>query len=336
MQISRFPRVRLGHFPTPLEFMPRLTETLGGPRIFIKRDDCSGLGLGGSKVRKLEFNLGEAVAQGCDTLLIHGLIQSNHARLVAAAAAKAGLACTVLLEERVYGEGEEHARSGNILLDRLYGAELRLVPLGTDLNATLDDIAEAVRRAGHRPYLIRGGRPEPTGCLGYVSGVREMLSQLDDLGIAIDHVLQASDAGGAQAGFLTGFEGFNAGVRHLGVSAGRPRDEMEDGILDLANRTAAKLGLATGIARERVRVTDDFVGDGYGRLTPEAREAIDLVARCEGILLDPVYTAKAMAALIAMVRADEFTSDQNILFIHTGGVPALFAYRPELGDGTDR
>jgi L-cysteate sulfo-lyase len=333
MQLSRFPRVRLGHFPTPLEYLPRLSDALGGPRIYMKRDDCTGLGLGGSKVRKLEFDLGDAIEQGCDTLLIHGLVQSNHARLVAAAAARAGMGCTVLLEDRVQGEGDEHARSGNILLDHLYGAEVRHALRDTDLNAAIDAIAEEKRAAGRAPYIIRGGRPRWTETLGYIVGALEILSQGIDVDVAFDQIIHASDAGGAQAGFLVGFEGMNAGIPQLGVSPGRPAAEVEERVFELANETADRVGLADGILRARVRATDASVGPGYGLMTPEALEAVRLTAKSEGVLLDPVYSGKAMAALIAMIRAGEFTSEQSVLFVHTGGLPAVFAYRTELEDG---
>ena len=333
MQLSRFPRVRLGHFPTPLEHLPRLSEALGGPQIYMKRDDCTGLGLGGSKVRKLEFDLGDAKAQGCDTLLIHGLIQSNHARLVAAAAAKAGMGCTVLLEDRVQGEGDDHARSGNILLDDLYGAEIRHAPLDTDLNGAIDAIAEEKRHLGQTPYIIRGGGPRWTETLGYIVGALEIIGQSTDMEVTFDHIVQASDAGGAQAGFLAGFEGLNAGIPLLGVSPGRSAVDGAERVFRLANEAAAQVGLAGGVPREKVCVTDAFVGPGYGLMTPEALEAVRLTAKTEGVLLDPVYTGKAMAALFSMIRGGEFTSEQNVLFIHTGGLPAVFAYRAELENG---
>jgi len=333
MQLSHFPRVRLGHFPTPLEHLPRLSEALGGPQIYMKRDDCTGLGLGGSKVRKLEFDLGDAQASGCDTLLIHGLIQSNHARLVASAAAKAGMGCTVLLEDRVQGEGDEHAHSGNILLDDLYGAEIRHAPLDTDLNAAIDSTAEEKRRAGLTPYIIRGGGPRWTEALGYIVGALEILAQSTEMEVTFDHIIHASDAGGAQAGFLVGFEGLNTGIPVLGVSPGRPAIDGTERVFRLANETAAQVGLARGISREKIHVTDAFVGPGYGLMSSEALEAVRLTAKAEGVLLDPVYTGKAMAALISMIRAGEFTSEQSVLFIHTGGLPAVFAYRTELETG---
>ena len=332
MQLSRFPRIRLGHFPTPLEFMPRLTERLGGPRIFVKRDDCAGLGLGGSKVRKLEFNLGEALEQGCDSIVIHGSVQSNHARLAAAAAAKIGLRCTVVLEPRLKDVGEDYLTSGNVLMDRLFGADVRLFSAGTDLNEKTDEIGEEERSAGHRPYIIRGGAPTPAGALGYVSGAMEIMAQADRLGVAFDQVVHASDSGGAQAGFVVGFESLNADIRVTGVGVGRTNTELEQRISYLANKTALRLQMRQKVRRDHILAIDGYAGGGYGKVGPETIEAIRLTAQYEGIVLDPVYTGKAMAGLIGMIRGGELLPEQTVLFIHTGGAPLVFAYRAALLD----
>jgi L-cysteate sulfo-lyase len=332
MHLARFPRIRLAHLPTPIEAMPNLSKHLGGPRLFIKRDDCTGLASGGNKTRKLEFLMAEALAQGADTVLTQGAVQSNHARQTAAAAAKLGLDCTLLLEERVTGFGEEYEESGNVLLDRLFGAEIAgRLPSGTDMAAALADLAETLRARGKRPYLIPGGGSNPVGALGYVNCALELLQQSFEAGLRLDHIVIATGSAGTQAGLVAGLHGANAGIPLTGISVRAPRERQEENVHRLAQATADLLGLAPPIPRGAVVAEDGYVGGGYGLPTPAMIEAVTLVARLEGTLLDPVYTGKGMAGLIGLIRAGRFGRDDTVLFIHTGGSAGLFGYRSSFG-----
>ncbi|MEA2755578.1 MAG: L-cysteate sulfo-lyase [Aliidongia sp.] len=332
MHLARFPRVRLGHFPTPLEAMPNLSKHLGGPNLFVKRDDCTGLASGGNKTRKLEFLMAEALAQGADTIVTQGATQSNHARQTAAAAAKLGLECKLLLEQRVTGFGDEYEESGNVLLDRLCGAEIAgRLPGGTDMAAALSALTEELRAKGRRPYAIPGGGSNPVGALGYVHCILELLQQSFEAGVRFDHIVMATGSAGTQAGLVAGLHGSNAGIALTGISVRAPRPRQEENVYRLAQATADLLGLATPIPRAAVVADDGYVGAGYGLPTPEMIEAVTLTARLEGILLDPVYTGKGMAGLFGMIRAGRFGKNDNVLFIHTGGSAGLFGYRRSFG-----
>ncbi len=326
MHLSRFPRVRLCHAPTPLEPMPRLSEALGGPTLWVKRDDCTGLATGGNKTRKLDFLMGEALARGADCVVTQGAVQSNHARQTAAAAARLGLDCVVLLERRVPDTGDDYERTGNVFLDQMFGAEVRFCAAGGDMNAAAEAIGEELAAAGRKPYVIPGGGSNPTGALGYVSCAMEMLQQANDMGLRIDHVVHATGSAGTQAGLVVGFAGTNSGIPVLGISVRQPREKQEQAVHALAERTAEHAGVAGGIARDAVVADGGYVGPGYGQPTPEMVEAIRLLARTEGLLLDPVYSGKGMAGLIGLIRAGRFTAGENVVFVHTGGAVALFAY----------
>ena len=326
MDLSRFSRVRLCHVPTPLELMENLTAALDGPTIYIKRDDCTGLATGGNKTRKLEFLIGEAIDQGADTVITQGAVQSNHARQTAAAAAKFGLKCKILLERRVPDTADSYERTGNVLLDRMFGAELEFRPSGTDMNGAARDLAEQVREAGGKPYFIPGGGSNPVGALGYVSCALELLRQADDRGLRIDRLVHATGSAGTQAGLVVGIEGSDGGIPIYGISVRNPRDKQEEIVHDLAVETAAYVGIKGEISRASVVANSDYVGPGYGQPTPEMVEAVNLLARTEGILLDPVYSGKGMAGLIGEIRKGTFSKDENIVFVHTGGSAALFAY----------
>jgi len=326
MRLSTFPRARLGHFPTPLEPLPGVSRVLGGPSLFVKRDDCTGLAFGGSKVRKLEYSFGAALAAGADTILISGSIQSNHARLVACGAARLGLRCVALLEERIADMPAGYRNSGNVLLDRLFGADVRIYPSGTDLNAELDQAAKEVRSEGRRAYVLRGGAPSPDDVVGYASGALELLQQATDRGLHVDCVVMASESAGLQAGFLTGQHALSMDTRVLGVSVNRSAPTMEEAVHALAVRTSAYLGLEQPPPRQAVEVDDRFVGPGYGRPGASTIEAMRMAAQLDGLVLDPVYGGKAFAGLVAAVRERRFHRDHNIVFLHTGGSPLLFAY----------
>jgi L-cysteate sulfo-lyase len=325
IDLSRFPRVRLSHLPTPLEHLPRLSTRLGGPEIFGKRDDATGLALGGNKVRKLEFLLGEALAQGSDTLITCGAPQSNHCRQTAAAAARQGLACHLVLQDRVaHPDRELYLSSGNMLLDRLTGAELHMVGAEASVDREMDRIASEVAAAGGRPYVVPLGGSSRTGVLGYVDAALELRRQADAAGVAVDAVVVAAGSGGTQAGLVAGGA---PGV--VGICIGEPAARLTPVIAGLVDEVTRLLGVA---ALGRLDVRDGFIGPAYGQPTPEMVEAVRLCAELEGLILDPVYTGKAMAGLIAMIRSGELKRGQNAVFMHTGGTPTLFVYDRTFGD----
>lgn len=327
MHLAKFSRRRYTPASTPIEPLPRLSAMLGGPSLFIKRDDLTGLASGGNKTRKLEFLVAEAVAQGCDTLVTVGAVQSNHCRLTLAAAAKEGLKCRLVLEQRVPGSYDP-AASGNNFLFHLLGAEaVTVVDAGADLAAAMVTAAEEVASLGRKAYVIPGGGSNPLGSLGYVTCFEEMMTQTFDLGLRLDHIVCASGSAGTHAGLVVGAHGVNADIPIIGINVRRPKSEQEGNVFDLAERTSALAGVATPLPRERVVCYDDWVGPGYSLPTPEMIEAVKLTAELEGILLDPVYTGKAMAGLIGLVRRGHFRPDENVLFVHTGGSPALYAYQ---------
>ncbi len=326
MDLAKFPRVRLCHSPTPLEPLENLTKKLRGPTLYIKRDDCTGLATGGNKTRKLEFLMGQALQQGVDTIITQGAVQSNHARQTAAAAAKFGLKCKILLERRVPNVALDYEQTGNVLLDRLFGAEIEWRPAGEDMNDVGRGVTEKIRQEGGVPYFIPGGGSNKVGALGYVDCAIEILQQANERGLRIDYVVTATGSAGTQAGLVAGFKGCNSGIKVYGISVRQPRGKQEKIVHDLAVETAAYVGIKSEISRESVAANSDYVGPGYGQPTPEMVEAVDLLARTEGILLDPVYTGKGMAGLIGEIRKGTFSKDENIVFVHTGGSAALFAY----------
>jgi L-cysteate sulfo-lyase len=329
LQLAAYPRVRLGHFPTPLEFMPNLTRHLGGPNLYIKRDDCTGLATGGNKTRKLEFLVAQALAMGADTLITQGAVQSNHARQTVAAAARVGMKCKILLEQRVPHASQEYDQSGNVLLDRLLGGEVvARLPAGTDMQKAMEDLAAEMQAAGHKPYVIPGGGSNPVGALGYVACAQELLYQSFEQGIGIDHVVHATGSTGTQAGLVVGLRASNSGIPVYGISVRAPKDRQEESVWKLVQSTVDYMGLpAASVERADVVADSDFVGEGYGIPTDSMLEAVRLLASQEAILLDPVYSGKGMAGLIALVRSGHFKKGQNIVFIHTGGATGLFGYR---------
>lgn len=330
MHLARFPRVRFAHLPTPLEPMPNLARLLGGPQLYVKRDDCTGLATGGNKTRKLEFLIGEALALGADTVITHGAVQSNHVRQTAAAACRCGLRCAALLERRVPGHGPEYETTGNVLLDRLFGAQVRFVAADTDMDTACAELAEEIRATGGRPYYVPGGGSNAVGALGYVNAALELLQQANDRGLRVDCVVHGTGSTGTQGGLVCGFEGAHAGIDVLGICVRRPAAAQEEAVYRTASATAERVGIKGGVERTRVRANGDYVGPGYGIPTAGTLEAIRLAALHEGLLLDPVYTGKAMAGLIDLCRKGLFAKDQTVVFLHTGGAAALFAYEGEL------
>ena len=324
MDLSRFPRVPLARLPTPIEPLPRLTAHLGGPRLYVKRDDLTGLGLGGNKLRKLEFLLGEAQAQGADTVLTVGAQQSNHARLTAAACARLGLDCELVLR-RSSQASDAYLNSGNVLLDRLFGAKLHVLAAQESREARMAARAEALRGEGKKPYCIPVGGSCGLGNLGYAVCAEEILSQSGELKVRFDTVVVATGSGGTQGGLVAGMR-FLDGVPVIGIAVEGTRQEQE---ALAARQTIEALQLlehdADGI-EDAVSVMDEFVGPGYARPTDAMREALSLAARFEGLVLDPVYTGKAFAGLIALARSGRYDKEQTLLFVHTGGTPGLFGY----------
>jgi L-cysteate sulfo-lyase len=333
MHLARFPRVRLGHLPTPLEPMPNLTKLLGGPKLYIKRDDCTGLSSGGNKTRKLEFLMADALQKGADTVITQGAIQSNHARQTAAAAAKLGMKCQILLENRTGSQSPDYCGSGNVLLDHIHGAPTRTFPGGTDMNAAMEVVAEEVRSKGGKPYIIVGGGSNAIGALGYVNCALELVAQANDMSLRIDHLVHATGSAGTQAGLVAGLEGLRSHIPVLGIGVRAPRPLQEENVFKLACATADLMGMTGAVARDRVVANTDYVGPGYGKPTDAMIEAINLLARTEGILLDPVYSGKGMAGLIDLVRKGHFKATENIVFLHTGGSVGLFGYN-DLFDAT--
>jgi L-cysteate sulfo-lyase len=331
LDIARFPRVRLGHFPTPLEPLENLTRVLGGPRLWIKRDDCTGLSTGGNKTRKLEFLMAEAQALGADVVITQGATQSNHARQTVAAAARLGLRCHILLEDRTGSIDPSYTDNGNVLLDRLHGATVERRPGGSNMQAEMEAVAARLTDAGQRPYVIPGGGSNPLGALGYANAALELVNQATERGLRIDHLVHATGSAGTQAGLVVGLQALNSPIRLLGIGVRAPRDRQEAMVHDLGRRTWELLGLRGELPREAVVANCDYVGDGYGVPTPGMVEAVTLLARTEGLLLDPVYTGKGMAGLIDLIRKGRFEKDEDVVFLHTGGSVALFGYPSTFG-----
>jgi D-cysteine desulfhydrase len=329
MNLARFPRRRYTSAPTPLEPMPHLSKALGGPELWIKRDDLTGLTGGGNKTRKLEFLVADALAQGADTLITVGAVQSNHCRLTLAAAVREGLKCRLVLEQRVAGSYSPTASGNNFLFDLLGVEGVTVVDAGTDLAAAMLTVADELKAKGRKGYIIPGGGSNPLGALGYVACAEEMMAQSFDQGVAFDHAVCASGSAGTHAGFLVGLLGTHAHLPVTGINVRRPRAEQEGNVHALAKSTAELLGVAAP-ARETVTALDEWVGPGYSIPTEEMVEAVRMLASLEGVLLDPVYTGKAMAGLIALARRGHFKAGERVVFLHTGGSPALYAYQPVL------
>ena len=329
--LSRYRRAELAHLPTPLEPMPTLTRMLRGAALAVKRDDCTGLAFGGNKVRQLEFHCGAALAEGADTLLITGAVQSNYVRTAAAAAARLGLQCEVQLEDRVEDMPSEYARSGNVLLDHLFGATVRRFPVGEDEGAAdraLDERATQLLDEGRHPYVIHlGANHSPLGALGYVEAARELLDQAPG---PVDAVVTASGSATTHAGLLVGVRAAGCAARVYGICVRRPEAAQRERVRLCVGLAEQLLGTEGLVRDQDIRVTDAYLGPGYGRFDAGTIEAMTLAARTEGLVLDPVYTGKAFAGLLGLVRGGEIRDDEYTVFIHTGGSPALFAYEPLL------
>lgn len=324
MLTDKLPRVRLGHLPTPLDELPRLTRALGGPRILMKRDDQTGLATGGNKTRKLEFAVAEAIRGGADTLVTLGAVQSNHARQTAAAAARCGLRCILVLRGRA-----PSAATGNLFLDHLLGAQVVFSGERTREQVAAEIVA-AEQAAGRRPHLIPLGASDEHGAPGFVAGIEELDAQLHELRLYADRIVVATSSFGTQAGMCVGARALKLRSQIVGIAIDSPAAEVQAGVADIANRTFSRLGLDSSLSPHEVVAYDGYLGAGYAILGEPETEAIKLVARSEGILLDPVYTGRAMAGLVDLVRKREFGKGETIVFWHTGGSAALYAYADEL------
>ena len=330
MNLTKFPRRRYTAGKTPIEKLSRLSEALEGPTIYMKRDDLLGLAGGGNKTRKLEFLVADALACGADTLITCGAVQSNHCRLTLAAAVKEGMKCQLILEERVAGSYNPEA-GGNNFLFRLLGVEkIKVVPGGSDMAQEMQQVADDLEAEGRKGYIVPGGGSNPIGATGYVACAEEILCQMFEQGLKIDRVVCASGSTGTHAGLVTGFYGNNSNIPVIGVNVSRSKDVQEELVYHLVNQTAAYVGIKSEIPRDAVLCFDEYVGPGYSLATPQMAEAVRMLARLEGILMDPVYTGKAIAGLIDLVRKGYFTKEENVLFIHTGGSPALQVYMAEI------
>ncbi len=327
-RLNALPRARLVHAPTPLEALPNLSARLGGARLFVKRDDCTGLAFGGNKVRQLEFYLGEAQARGADTVLITGAVQSNFARLAAAAARKLGLEIHIQLEERVPKTDPAYRNSGNVLLDRLLGATLHAYPDGEDeagADRRLREIAAGLEAQGRRPYVIPlAPGHAPLGALGYVDAAREILAQAAAQELALDEIVVSSGSGHTHGGLLFGLRALGCAARVIGVCVRRPAAAQRPRIESRCREIAELLAAAPVVAEDDVHLIDEFLAPGYGQLNAATVEAMEWAARSEGLILDPVYTGKTFAGFIQ--RARQAGPGRTLLFIHTGGTPSLFAY----------
>ncbi len=325
--LAAFPRVSLAHLPTPLEPMDRLSEELGGPRLWVKRDDCTGLSSGGNKTRKLEFLMADALQQGADAIITQGAIQSNHARQTAAAAAKLNMDCHILLEDRTGSNDENYALNGNVLLDRLHGATVAKRAGGADMNAEMADLAHRLQTKGKTPYIIPGGGSNAIGALGYVNCAGELTEQAANIGLQVDALVHATGSSGTQAGLVAGLTALQSPIHLLGIGVRAPQEKQEGMVYDLGCKTLAHMGTGLTLRRNSVRANCDYVGAGYGLPTEGMIAAIKLLARTEGLLFDPVYSGKGLDGMIDLIRQGYFDGMQNVVFLHTGGSAGLFGYR---------
>ena len=331
-RLSSISRQKLCLGPTPLEPMPNLTDHCGGARLFVKRDDCTGLAFGGNKVRQLEFYLGPAVAQGADTVLITGAVQSNFVRTAAAGARKLGMDCHIQLEERVATNAPRYRDSGNVLIDKLLGATLHSYPDGEDeagADRQLKAIAAELQGKGRRPYIIplAPGHP-PLGALGYVVAASELLDQLREQSLSVDRIFVASGSGATHGGLLFGLRALGSDIPVTGSCVRRDAELQRERIHETCNGIAMLLEIDSPLSDADIELTDAFLAPGYGELNKPTSEAIVLGARTEGLIIDPVYTGKALAAMIDYAR--QASESPTALFVHTGGTPAIFAYQEKI------
>ena len=327
MNLAQFPRRGYVKEATPIEFLPNFSKALGGKvNVYIKRDDLLPGTSGGNKTRKLDFCIADALAKGADTIITCGAVQSNHCRLTLSWAVKEGLDCYLVLEERVKNSYKPEA-SGNNFLFRLLGVKgITVVPGGSDMMGEMEKVAEKLKAEGKKPYIVPGGASNALGALGYVGCMEEIMHQMFTQGLTFDHMVVPSGSAGTHAGIIAGMIGNNINIPVTGIGVNRPKAVQQEAVHKLANQALDLIGVEQRVPADKVIAFDDYVGPGYSLPTDAMVEAVKLIARTEGILLDPVYSGKAMSGLIDLVRKGYFKEGSNILFLHTGGSPALYAY----------
>ncbi|QBD74652.1 D-cysteine desulfhydrase family protein [Ktedonosporobacter rubrisoli] len=322
------PRINLAELPTPLQYCPRLSAYLDGPRIYVKRDDLTGLGLGGNKVRKLEFVLAEALGQGADTIVSAGVVQSNSLRQIAAATARLGLDFhAAVITDRVPNVDPDYQESGNMLLDALFRMKAYPCSVKEDRVVFMQQLADKLRQQGKKPYIIPYGVSNVLGALGYVNCVLELVMQMQSHACSFDAIVHASGSSGTQAGLVVGAATLLPAIHILGIDIDAEPERVRRDVVHLSNELATYLRHRPASLDERIEVVAGYAGPGYGIPTPEMVEAVSLFAQLEGLVLDPVYAGKGAAGLIGLVRQGRFTKEDTVLFLHTGGMPALYAYR---------
>ena len=321
--LEKFERIKLGHFPTPIEHLKNISKYLGGPNIFIKRDDCTGLATGGNKTRKLEFLIPDAIKNKAELIVTVGAVQSNHARQTAAACTLMGLKCLIILEQRLKDPPESYMKSGNVFLDKLFGAEVKVCPKNEDVSEYSEKLIKDINSKGTNVYFIPGGGSNSVGALGYVECLNEIIKENKKYNFS--QIVHATGSAGTQAGLLAGRKYFNCSIPVTGICIRHKKDIQVDKVYEEAKKTCEKLRCSI-LNKSDVIVYDEYIGTGYGEPTESMIEATKLLARKEAILLDPVYSGKAFAGLIGLIKNKKFKKSDNVLFIHTGGAVSLSAY----------
>lgn len=327
MNLAQFKRRGYVKEATPIEYLPNFSKALGGKvNVYIKRDDLLPGTAGGNKTRKLDFCIADALGKGADTIITCGAVQSNHCRLTLSWAVKEGLDCHLVLEERVKNSYKPEASGNNFLFQLLGVKSITVVEGGSNMMAEMEKVAEKLKAQGKKPYIVPGGASNAIGALGYVSCMEEIMNQMFTQGLNFDHMIVPSGSAGTHAGIIAGMIGNAINIPVTGIGVNRPKPKQEEAVYTLANQTLELIGAGVSVPREKVVAYDDYVGPGYSLPTDAMVEAVKLLATTEGILLDPVYSGKAMSGLIDLVRKGHFKEGSNILFLHTGGSPALYAY----------
>jgi len=321
--LEKFERIKLGHFPTPIEYLKNVSKYFGGPNIFIKRDDCTGLATGGNKTRKLEFLIPDAIKHKAELVITIGAVQSNHARQTAAACALMGLKCLIILEQRLKNPPDTYMNSGNVFLNKLFGAVVKICPKNENVLKYTEKLIEDLKSKGTNVYFIPGGGSNPIGALGYVECLNEIIKENNKYNFS--DIVHATGSSGTQAGLLAGKKYFNCKIPVTGICVRYEKKIQLDRVYNEAKKTCEMLK-CTALDKSDVVVNDEYIGPGYGEPTDQMKEAIKLLAQKEAILLDPVYTGKGFAGLIGLIKNKRFNKNDNVLFIHTGGAASLSAY----------
>lgn len=329
MNLAQFPRRGYVTTPTPIEHCPNFSKALGADiDVYIKRDDMLPGTAGGNKTRKLDFCIADALQKGCDTVITCGAVQSNHCRLTLSWAVHEGMDCHLVLEERVKGSYNPEASGNNFLFQLLGVKSITVVPGGSNMMEAMEKVAAKLTAEGRKPYIVPGGASTPLGALGYVGCMEEIMHQMFEMGLNFDRMVVPSGSAGTHAGIIAGMIGNNINIPVTGIGVNRPKPVQENAVHTLANQTLDLLGVEARVPAEKVVAFDDYVGPGYSLPTDAMVEAVKMLAETEGILLDPVYSGKAMSGLIDLARKGYFAKGSKVLFLHTGGSPALYAYLP--------